>query len=178
MFADADLTSAELASHLEAVQREVVREEPGDRRRRLPRLSRGQRQVQGRVRDLGDVPMGERATLALRVGEVVRNLLRGLSNGDGNRFLGKLYGWIGNLVGTALHLLRWPVRAIWGQDAAVRRGLSLAILFAGLWGIVMLLLLALDFADATRGVWIAAAATLAVLLSWTLLMALARWSKR
>jgi len=103
---------------------------------------------------LKDVPMEDRAELALQAGDVIRNMFRGLGNAE--RLPGPLQ-WlasrVGRVLGFVLAVFRWPIRAGFGRDPAVRRAIDLAVFFVGLWSVVSVLLVFLGVIGDTNTLW-------------------------
>lgn len=120
---------------------------------------------------LADVQMEDRASLGLQTAEVVRNMFRGLQSSSAHKALQGLFGVLAKAVGIALFFLRWPIRALWDRDPAVRRAIDLAILFIGLWSIASVLLVILGVIGTTHTLWILIGSGLLVFLIWSLLQA-------
>ncbi len=131
---------------------------------------------------LADVPIADRASVATGGAEVFRNMLRRLSNADPapgkSGAMRSVYGLLGRALGFGLFLLRWPVRAVWGRDVAVRRLATLLVLAGALWATITLILIL--FTDAidepSRGLWTAIAIAFGIFLAYSLLLGIAGWA--
>jgi predicted acylesterase/phospholipase RssA len=139
-------------AQIRAVQEEIARAEihdlSGDYRTYL------ERDYEVGKEKLADLPMDERADLALRSSDVIRNMLRGL--GNARRLPGPLqwfFSRVGRGLGFLLAFARWPVHAIYGRDPAWRRTINLGVLFIGLWCIASLVLIVLGVIGTTITLW-------------------------
>ena len=153
-----------LARQIEAAQAEVFHEELPDAQGDYRNYMENRHTVGGQT--LADIPMEKRTNLVLQTADVVRNMLGGLADGGGSGVLGRLFGALAKVLGFVLFFLRWPVRAIWDDDRAVRRGASLAILFIGLWSLVTLGLVAIGAVGTTSTLWTLIAGGLAIFVAW------------
>jgi patatin-related protein len=151
------------------VQKAIVEDE-------LPDVEGDYRHHMENVHDVGaetlaDVPMDKRANLSLQASDVLRNMFAGLGEGKGPKVLRSAFGKLAKLLGFLLFFLRWPVRAIWGSDPAWRRGISLAILFVGLWAIAAIVLVILGVIGDSDALWALVAGALAIVAIWSALQA-------
>jgi predicted acylesterase/phospholipase RssA len=160
-------------SQIRAVQEEIAHAEvhdlSGDYRSYLERDYRVGKE------NLADVPMDERADLALHSSDVVRNMLRGLGNAE--RLPGPLqwlFAHVGDGLGFLLAFIRWPVRASYGRDPAWRRAINLGILFIGLWCLTSLVLIVLGVIGTTNTLWALIGGGLLLFVLWTVVHALRR----
>jgi predicted acylesterase/phospholipase RssA len=122
---------------------------------------------------IADVPTAERARLATQSAGIVRNMLGHL--GESDRLSGAsrpIFRWIGILVGVALKLVGWPVRAIWARDPARAWVGTLVVLFAAAWAIVTLALVLFGVIDASWRVFILIGGALAAFVIWLVLLGL------
>ena len=69
-------------------------------------------------------------------------------------------------------ILRWPVLAIWGDDPAIRRALSLIVLFIGGWTAITFVLVLTDVIDAKSNLWALMGIGAAIFVCWSVLW---RW---
>jgi predicted acylesterase/phospholipase RssA len=160
-------------AQIRAVQEEIAKAEihdlSGDYRTHL------ERDYKVGEEGLADVPMEDRADLALHSSAVVRNMLRGLGTAEPLPGpMRKLFAWLGSALGVLLAFVRWPVRAGFGRDPAVRRGIDIAVLFVGLWSIASLILVALGVIGTTNTLWTLIGGGLLVFVLWTVAHALRR----
>jgi len=154
-------------ARIRAVQEEIAAEEihglSGDYRSYLENDY-----VVGRE-TLADLPMEERADLALRGSEVFRNMLRGIGNASR---LPKQLRWLFTRVGTGLGfllaLIRWPVQALFGRDPAWRRAIDMGILFVGLWCLASVALIVLGVIGTTNTLWTLIGLGIALFALWTI----------
>jgi patatin-related protein len=162
---------------LERIQREIAAEE-------LPELgSRDYRrylETEYRVgsEDLADVPLQERSTLLMQASEVFRNMLRRLERAEdrpGVRARGSkgIFQALGRALGFAIVVLRWPVRAIWGRDVAVRRFATVLLFFGFVWALMTAVLAALELIEIDRAVWFAVLVAVLAFLAYAFLLAYA-----
>jgi predicted acylesterase/phospholipase RssA len=162
---------------LKRVQREIAAEE-------LPELgSRDYRrylETEYRVgsEDLADVPIQERSTLLMHASEVFRNMLRRLERaqdrpGMTGRGSKGLFQALGRVLGFAIVVLRWPVRAIWGRDLAVRRLATLLLFFGFVWALLTAVLAGLELIEVDRAVWYVVIIALLAFLAYAFLLAYA-----
>jgi predicted acylesterase/phospholipase RssA len=118
---------------------------------------------------LADVPIEERADLALRGGEVARNMLRGIGNASRlPQQLRWLFTRLGTGLGFLLALIRWPAQALFGRDPAWRRVIDLGILFIGLWCLVSVALIVLGVIGTTNTLWTLIGLGIVLFALWTL----------
>lgn len=168
LVAGRDFSPEQVDSQIEAVQREVIADELPEA---LPNYRRYLEATYGvGEEDLGDVPADERARLVVGAADVIRNIFRGLASAHQADQLALAYGWVGRVVGAVLFVLRWPVLAIWGEDSAIRRAMSLVILFIGAWSLVTLVLVLLDVIDATANLWGLIGLGALIYLAWSALL--------
>ena len=174
-FKDRGLSRDALDAQIESVQREIVADElpdaPADYKHYL------ENDYKVGDEDLGDVPMQERAALVVGAADVSRNMVRGLRNAHGADAAGKLYRYVGNILGALLMILRWPVLAIWGDDLAIRRALSLIVLFIGGWTAITFVLVLTDVIDAKSNLWALMGIGAAIFVCWSVLLATHRFRR-
>jgi hypothetical protein len=103
--------------------------------------------------------------------------VRGLRNAHGADAAGKLYRYVGNILGALLMILRWPVLAIWGDDLAIRRALSLIVLFIGGWTAITFVLVLTDVIDAKSNLWALMGIGAAIFVCWSVLLATHRFRR-
>ena len=99
--------------------------------------------------DIADVDVHDRAELAVRGTDVLRNMLRRLQKAEYRsglkaKGLKPMFGLLGKGFGFGLFFGRWPVRALWGRDRALRRGITLALFVAFVWAVATLVLALFD----------------------------------
>lgn len=167
--APAPLPQAQIRAVQEEIAQAEIHDLSGDYRTYL------ERDYEVGKEKLADVPMDERADLALRSSEVVRNMLRGLGNAE--RLPGPLqwlFSRIGNGLGFLLAFARWPVNAVYGRDPAWRRTINLGILFIGLWCLASVILIVLGVIGTTNTLWALVLGGLALFVLWTIGHALRR----
>ena len=123
-----------------------------------------------------DVPMQERSALLVQASEVFRNMLRRLETAQdkpglkarGTKGIFHLLGWA---LGFTIVVFRWPVRAVWGRDHAVRRFATVLLCFGFAWALITLVLASLDLLEVDGAVWYAVVLALAAFLTYAVLLA-------
>ncbi|MDR7522829.1 MAG: patatin-like protein [Armatimonadota bacterium] len=85
---------------------------------------------------VADLPAEAKVPLALRAGWVFRNMLRRLGDVGAPGPLRPLFGYTGRGLGIALGFIQWPAIAIWGRDSAVRKLVTLALVFFFGWAVL------------------------------------------
>jgi predicted acylesterase/phospholipase RssA len=152
-----------------AIAAEEVRELTGDYRLYLERA------YTVGSEDLTAVPMHERAALVMRGSTVLRNMLRRLERAERGGGLRPVLGLLGRVLGFALLLFRWPVRAVWGRDPAVRRFATLLLFGGFLWALATVVLIAIGLIGGpSRQLWIVLAAVSGAFFLYAFLLGLAR----
>lgn len=160
--------SAKIEAQIRATQAEIVRDELPDIKGDYRSYMENEHMVGSET--VGDVPMEKRSSLVLQATDVVRNMARRLQNDEKAHQAGRtVFGALGTALGFALFFLRWPLRAIWGRDPALRRGASLAIVFLGLWSVATLVLIALGIIGTTNTLWTLIGAAAGIFLVWSVL---------
>jgi hypothetical protein len=133
---------------------------------------------------LADVPLADRASLAVQGADVLRNMLRRLGQADSQSgAAGKgtrvLLGSLGKAVGFGLFLVRWPVRAVFGRDLLVRRAATVVVLFAAVLAVAILLLFLFGLIGSlSNSVWTAIVVALLVFVVYSALLSIAARAAR
>jgi predicted acylesterase/phospholipase RssA len=172
-------SDAERDAAIHSVQEEAAAQEIPDWLARFPGLDYRtyleQKHTVG-AETLADVPMQARANLGVGAAQVFRNMLRRLQSGNFRPGLeaGGLHAvfrLLGTALGFALFVLRWPVRAVWGRDTAMRRLATLVLFVAAAWAVVTLVLVGLDIEAApSRKLWGLIGLALVVFLAYVVLL--------
>jgi hypothetical protein len=172
--ADAKLPKPELDGLIERVQAEIVRHELP----RAPEDYRGfledEKQYNVGGERLIDLDMRKTTSLAVDSVGVMRNMVGELERARAEKkVLATTYKWFGKLIGWVLAAIRWPVRAIFGQEPLAIRGVSFTVLFAAAWSAVAGVLIALEVIDTNATLWSIIGLSGLAFVAWTLVMALA-----
>jgi predicted acylesterase/phospholipase RssA len=177
------LTQAETEMRIRSVQEPIARAECQGLRERPDadyRLFLEQEYTIG-AEDLADIAIQDRADLVLQGADVFRNMVRHLQRAEYGRDLRAgglkvLFRTVDWMLGLVLFVMRWPLRAVFGRDIAVRRVVTLALSLAFGWAIVTLVLallgiIPLDALAGTLGTLVGGA--ILVFISYVVLLGVA-----
>ncbi len=176
----AGLSEAELEPHIRRVQGEIFAAEleqvasetaPEDYREYL------ERSYDVGSETLAEVDSGKLVNLAVDTAGIARNMLGRLERAPRTKILGKIYRWVGGVLGALLAILRWPVRAIWGDERPLVSIPGIVILIAAAASTLALIANGIGWLELNARATALVAAGFLLLIGWTVLMSLA-WKRR